>query len=490
MVCVLVQAANVGIVSRCEARNLTTVLGEGFDLIPRNPLAITNLVFPISSQGDSNIFSFSTAGQGLAPALSAAVANAVTQQAPLASVAPAFTYRYNPSLSVFERSTSVPGPLFSERALTIGKGQLNFGVGYSYVDLDDINGKSLQDTRTPLLLEAFCPSSSTGGPVLTDPLCNGENPDGTRVNVLTLGLSSVRTRLNIKAHLVVPTIRYGLTDNWDIGISIPVVNTFLRVRHELIPVAATTDAFLVSTFDQQGNVNSRILDRNVQPADLSTARFFTLNGSRARRTLTKVAGSSTGIGDITLRTKYRLWGGDQGGAAAGLELRLPSGDKKNLQGTGETHLSPFLYLSQVLWERIEPHVNLGVDFNTKDVDRSAFLYSVGVAALVWNQLGAGIDVIGRSEFGRFAPGKGSGLVGFALERPAATCSRENACVVNKAVPFRFPFKIKRNDIIDISFGLRYALGTSGSVFFGTILPLNDNGFRADFIPSGGVEYTF
>jgi hypothetical protein len=53
-----------------------------------------------------------------------------------------------------------------------------------------------------------------------------------------------------------------------------------------------------------------------------------------------------------------------------------------------------------------------------------------------------------------------------------------------------PIKIQRNDIANFTFGLRYALGTAGSVFFGGVVPLNDDGFRADFIPSGGIEYTF
>jgi hypothetical protein len=56
--------------------------------------------------------------------------------------------------------------------------------------------------------------------------------------------------------------------------------------------------------------------------------------------------------------------------------------------------------------------------------------------------------------------------------------------------FIFPEPIKRNDTIDFSFGLRYVLGSSGSIFFGGIIPLNDDSFRADFIPSGGLEYTF
>lgn len=39
--------------------------------------------------------------------------------------------------------------------------------------------------------------------------------------------------------------------------------------------------------------------------------------------------------------------------------------------------------------------------------------------------------------------------------------------------------------------LNFSVGDSSEpVFFGGIVPLNDDGFRADFIPSGGVEYTF
>jgi hypothetical protein len=33
------------------------------------------------------------------------------------------------------------GPLFAERALTIGKGKFNFNIGYAYVEFDDINGR-------------------------------------------------------------------------------------------------------------------------------------------------------------------------------------------------------------------------------------------------------------------------------------------------------------------------------------------------------------
>lgn len=117
--------------SQSEARDLRDVLVRGF------PGAV----------GADNI------AQGVAafaPTFSQAVAQAVTQEFPLASVSPAFTYRFNPTTSVYEPSTNVPGPLFSERALTLGKGQWNFSVGYSYVDFSELNGVDLDNIRSPV----------------------------------------------------------------------------------------------------------------------------------------------------------------------------------------------------------------------------------------------------------------------------------------------------------------------------------------------------
>src|SRR5262249_28844931 len=112
-ICVI-QTFHTGVASRSEAKDLTKVLGRALDgFAPDTGETIT-------------------VGARVAPSLAAAVAQAVTQELPLASVAPAFAYRYNPAVDTFERSTNVPGPLFSERALTLGEKQLNFGMGYAF----------------------------------------------------------------------------------------------------------------------------------------------------------------------------------------------------------------------------------------------------------------------------------------------------------------------------------------------------------------------
>jgi hypothetical protein len=76
-----------------SARELTGVLRKG--------LSVRTLTFTPQ------------AAAAIAPAISGAVAQAVTQQFPLTSVSPAFTYRYNPAPSAFDRTTGVLGPLFT-----------------------------------------------------------------------------------------------------------------------------------------------------------------------------------------------------------------------------------------------------------------------------------------------------------------------------------------------------------------------------------------
>jgi hypothetical protein len=466
----------MGVGSQSEAKDLTDVLVKGFSF----------RAFGVDT---------TLSAKAVAPAFSASIAEAV-RQVPVASGAPSFIYRFDPAVDTFERLTAVPGPLFTERALTLGKGQFDFSVGYSFIDFSDLNGKDLDNIRSPaFLLDAF---DKEGVPVKSPPevmLKPGEEA------ILTpASLSLIRTQIDLQAHVIVPTLRYGITNNWEVGLSIPIINTFLRVKNRIEHVADLdpASARLLLIRDAQGTITGAdgFFDPSGRNSIEPTQTPF-IRSQRSPELLAKGAGSATGVGDITLRTKYHFWRSEVGGAALGLNLQLPSGEVRNFHGTDETHLSTFLYSSQVLWKRFEPHLNIGVDFNADDVDRSSFLWAVGGTLLIGTKLGLVVDFIGRSEFGRFPvhiPEQGIYETGVLLDRAPGTCSPEQPCFVNLdrgfiSFPF-FPEKIQRNDKADFAFGLRYALGTSGTIFFGGIVPINDDGLRADFIPSGGIEYRF
>src|SRR5262245_48417634 len=73
-------------------------------------------------------------------ALASNIANTVSRSLPVISASAGFTYRYNPSLEVFERTSETLGPLFLERPDTIGRGKINVSVSFQYVQLDEFNG--------------------------------------------------------------------------------------------------------------------------------------------------------------------------------------------------------------------------------------------------------------------------------------------------------------------------------------------------------------
>jgi hypothetical protein len=128
----------------------------------------------------------------------------------------------------------------------------------------------------------------------------------------------------------------------------------LKVRTEAKTFVSTSTNQADNTFggafvaqDENGNLAPEIRSFFVDPSGTSSANPNSLRFARvqrASRRLSQASGSKTGIGDISLRTKYHFWQRDMGGAAVGLNLILPSGDEDNFHGTGDTHVSPFLYL--------------------------------------------------------------------------------------------------------------------------------------------------
>src|SRR5207342_2292886 len=113
--------------------------------------------------------------------------------------APAFTFRYNPALSAYEPSSNIPGPIFSERAPTLGQGRWNLSFGYSYIDFDDFNGQSLHNVRSPgLILEGIL---SEGVPI-------NQTINGTPLQVVPISTTRIHTKIDLNAHVMVPTVRY------------------------------------------------------------------------------------------------------------------------------------------------------------------------------------------------------------------------------------------------------------------------------------------
>ena len=355
----------------------------------------------------------------LAP-LGPALANAVALTYPVASASSSVTYVYNPTLDVLERRTGVGGPIIGERAETIGRGVLDVSLSYSHVSLTTINGQDLDHLVNRPVVD---------GRVISFPVPAGTMlKDGRFTNFLPV---RVTADLGIAANIVTPLLTYGVTRDLDVNVTLPILQT---------------------SFD---------VDTRSQIPDPRLPAFAIPQGPPGGTRRLGASESAAGVGDLLLRAKYLVLRQDLVDVAALLGLSLPTGDRDNFQGTGTTRVQPTLVLSHVFGDRFEPLLNVGVDINANDVNRSIVRWAVGTTAQLGPVTGV-LVFLGRHELDRQSD---------PIEPP-------------------FFFQIERNQQYDASIGLRWRFADTGFVSANALVPLNQQGLRADVIPTVEVEYAF
>src|SRR5215831_5460651 len=112
---------------------------------------------------------------------------------PLASSAGGFSYQLDPSLGVFTRVTDSFGPIYTERADTIGKGKFAFALNFSHFAFDQIDDLKLRegDVRIVLTHQDLPPS----------PCCLRPFFEGDVIQTTTL--------LKIQTNITAFTLSYG-----------------------------------------------------------------------------------------------------------------------------------------------------------------------------------------------------------------------------------------------------------------------------------------
>jgi hypothetical protein len=359
-------------------------------------------------------------------ALAENIADTAARSLPVVAASAGFTYRYNAELEVFERSTDTLGPLFLERPETLGRGKFNVNVSFQYVQFDDFDGDSLK-------------SLQNSDPIVLNVLDAGGNVIARRANRLVYSLG-------IQNYVTAFSFTYGILDDLDVNLLVPVIATTLKVGVQSQQVA------------------------RADPGQPFTPETGPLRVGRTGE-------SATGIGDLLLRLKYQLPRLDWLRSAAALQLRMPSGNEDDFQGTGSFEASPFFFASTILWDRVEPHANIGIDLRADDVARSQARWGLGVDADVHPRVGLSLDFLGRNEFEGSADADETSFLHLtsAGVRPRPLLGLD----------------FDRTDYYDVSFGVRGVIFGNVMLFANVIRSLNDDGLRNDsVIPAFGVEGTF
>jgi hypothetical protein len=341
---------------------------------------------------------------------------------PLPSPAAGFTFTFDPTVGGFVRSTENFGPIYSQRADTIGRGKFTFGFTYSRFTFDKLDGKSLDDGE----LEVTFLHEPTGAQAGVPPLFF--EADTIKAKIFA----------DITSDVFVFSATYGVLENLDVSIAIPLIYTDIRLKG-------------VATIIKTGTA----------PVNPNIHRFT--NGSDTMTVRSE--DDSFGIGDIVLRAKWNFLKTDPILLATGLDLRLPSGSVDNLRGVGTPVVSPVFIASTRPMLGFSPHASVGFHFSgdTHKVDHE-FYWNVGFDWSIIRPVTFVFDILGRRiiDNSRIEAG----------QEPGGT-------------------RISGSTLLDASIGVKVNVWKNILGVANVLVPLNTNtGLRDKATPMVGLEATF
>lgn len=269
---------------------------------------------------------------------------------PFASSGAGFAFRYDEDLGTFVHESKSFGPIFAERADTVGKGRFNANVSFTGFKYNEFLGNDLNRLKVITLHDA-------------DTL----PPDDARTS-FELDTVDVTINLDIDINAIVFAGTYGVTDRFDIGFLIPVADVDVQVGARAAVTKSPDNPIPVDVHTFEGGPES--------PFD-------------------RASGNATGLGDILLRAKYHWVKGDGHNLAAALQFKSASGDEEDFLGTGDNTLRPLLIYSRTFGP-FTPHLNLGYEFNLDDSDQHSLEYAAGFD-VGWEKVTFAMSVLGSRE---------------------------------------------------------------------------------------------
>ena len=382
------------------------------------------------------------------------------QRNPIGSTIAAFTFEFDPGLNVFTRTTEGLGPLLSERAQTTGKGKLNVAFSYAHVDFDVFEGDDLDeigvtfDETVPFVIQGQTLENQTaeffGGASLIDisaDLQLGSNQVLTFFDAGSMGgQPGSGTITNADDNIV------GVHSPFVSGfIAVPAVNAELdaQIRAEVFSlffnygVTDRIDVGLIVPFlyiDMEGKVTTFGLIDPGTGEPLPSEKAVTV----------KRSDDDFGLGDITARVKANLYESKWIDAGVRGDVILPTGDEEDFMGFGDPAFQlTAIFSKSMKW--VSPHANGGILLRINEKYGHAARWSAGADINVHERAALGFDFVGEHNLDH--DGLGDNILGVSGGAKVNVWRR---------------------------------LVLTGTVLF----RLNDEGLRADWIPSGTIEYTF
>jgi hypothetical protein len=357
---------------------------------------------------------------------------------PVSAASGGSTFRFQGGVPV--RTSTSAGPIFAERAQTLGRGRVLAAATHTGARFRTFRGVDLENVPFTFTHENSnfegCAAIFGGDCAIYGiPAFENETID------LNLGLD---VSLAVTSFL----LTYGIADRIDFGVVVPIVTTSL-----------------------EGNSTAQI-----NPfAGPSALHFF--GGTEANPVLTAsrfVQGSATGIGDVAARLKVNLREGAPLSVAILGEVRFPTGSEQEFLGSG-SFAARGLGIVSARFDDFSPHANVGYIYRGSEFETDAVVGILGFDHLLapWATLAA--DLIAELQVGDSPLALPPAVV---LEAPF------RRTIATSTIPDR------RDDVANASLGMKLRAVQGLTAIVNGQWPLNRGGLRPNLIWTAGLEYNF
>jgi hypothetical protein len=338
------------------------------------------------------------------------------------------------------RTSTSAGPIFGERAQTLGRGRLLVALARTGVHFKTLRGVDLNHIQFTF---THANSDFPG----CDSVAGG---DCSLLGVPTLENETIDLDLSLDVRLTVTgfLLTYGITDRIDVGVVLPVVSVSL-----------------------DGTSNAQINPFGPPPA----VHFF--GGTPENPILTasrSIEGSATGLGDVDARVKLNLRQGAPLSVGLLGDVRFPTGSEHDLLGSG-AFAARGLAIVSAQFGPFSPHANVGYLYRGGEFETDAVLATAGFDHLLAPWATLAIDVISQLQVGD------SPLV---IPGPVQIQSPYQRTIIPTVIPDI------RDDVVDGSVGLKLTAAPGLTVIGNGQWSLNRGGLRPDVIWTAGAEYNF
>ncbi|MEZ4654094.1 MAG: hypothetical protein R3E12_11050 [Candidatus Eisenbacteria bacterium] len=327
-------------------------------------------------------------------------------------------------------------PIFTENSSTVGGGKIFVGGNFSYYDFSKLRGQDLGETSFVFA-------------------------DNNRQDVVTVTMP-----LDVKASVYTFYGTYGIANNLDLGVALPVVNMSIKA-----------DGTEFTVVGNQSNCGYGPTD--CDPNTVSSPQTPPLSLYQVSAAVNEDDLSSTFLSTVALRMKYRFKAAPNSGRGAIVaDFRLPVRDSNGLLGKGDFGARVTFVGEAPSRGGFTPYVNLGAQLWDGDSSNSLNL-AAGFSQLFAQNLSFSFDLLATIDVESDT----------FLEKIDDQVPLQNDATAVSLVTSSIP-EVKREHELNTAIGFQYAVTQDFEAYGSALFSLLDHGLHANVVPTIGLSYHY